>query len=95
MASQILFTLGVLDIPSPHSFELIFPFAEAALCASYSFVWLLAFLQNLHPVDGHISQAAVIFMLASWGTLSLVRTSPLEKGASPELSTSCSFHASA
>lgn len=42
------FALDVMDIPSPHCFELDFPNTEAALCAGHSSMLLLAFLQNLY-----------------------------------------------
>jgi len=64
IVKQIHFALILMDISSPHSSEQEFPFTEAKLRARHSFVWLLAFLQNLHPIYAPISQAAVIFKLA-------------------------------
>lgn len=67
------FALDVMDIPSPHYFELDFTNTETALCAGHSFV-LLFFLQNLYAIYVQIRQAAVILQLALWGTLSLPQT---------------------
>lgn len=74
------FALDVMDIPSPHSFELDFPNTEAALCAGHSSILLLlAFLQNLYTIYVWIKQAAVILKLALWDTLSLLQTDFIER----------------
>lgn len=67
------FALDVMDIPSPHCFELDFPNTEAALCAGHSSMLLLAFLQNLYTIYVWIRQAAVVLKLALWDTLSLLQ----------------------
>lgn len=67
------FALDVMDILSPHYFELDFPNTEAASCAGNSSA-LLVFLQHLYAIYVWIRQAAVILKLPLWGTSSLLQT---------------------
>lgn len=76
------FALDVMDIPSPHCFELDFPNTEAALCAGHSSMLLVAFLPNLYTIYVWIRQAAVVPKLALWDTLSLLQARLYRKGLS-------------